>query len=243
LHHRATNWKWCGPALIAFGLIALAVLLVPGATRGNLLAEWIAQEMLAPARILPLIGVGIALVVARGPTRLATAALGVAGIAIGFWLYKALLDPLWIIPRAVESRFLTAPVLDLATGLALVVGGRWRAWLLSPLMFLAGAALALGIVVTDPSIQGSIFAITGLVISLWILASAALCARNVHTSWLEIGGRIFGAWLIAIGLLYGGWAFVQRPDGANDAPSERAVEGAAVDQQILPGDVAGVRGA
>jgi hypothetical protein len=37
-----------GPALIAVGLIALAVFLVPGATRGNLLAEWIAQEMLDP---------------------------------------------------------------------------------------------------------------------------------------------------------------------------------------------------
>ncbi len=57
---RAAALKWCGPALAALGLIAVAALAFLPALRESPLTRWILTETLAPARVLPLIGLGAA---------------------------------------------------------------------------------------------------------------------------------------------------------------------------------------
>jgi hypothetical protein len=193
--------------------------LVPGIRAGNGLAAWIAQEMLAPARVLPLIGIGVALGSIELRARSIAGVLGGAGLIIGFWLYKPLPEPLWIVPRAAENRFLTGPVLAIAAGGALAFANRWRAWLTPPLAFIAGIALALGIVVTDPSVNDPRYSIAGVLIALWIVVSIALCARAFDGRLLTIASRIFGSWLLAIGLLYGAAAFSKRANVPGVPPS------------------------
>lgn len=66
------------------------------------------------------------------------------------------------------------------------------------------------IVVTDPSFHDHTNAFVGALIGLWIIVSVSLTGRGFIRPWFEIFARIFGSWLIAIGVLYGASALFQK---------------------------------
>jgi hypothetical protein len=192
--------------LALVGAVALAIVLLRGAS--SPLAWWIANSALRPERILPLVGLGVALGLVRPLPCAAGVVAIIAGIGLGFAFYEPLLAPLWALPKPAESNFLTGPATALATGVALIAPRRMRGSILPPCALLAGMAAALAIVVTDPSIRDPSNRIAGVVIALWLIAAVALNVRDFRQPWFDIAGRILGSWLIAIALLYGGAALL-----------------------------------
>jgi hypothetical protein len=223
-----------------FGLATFGALsLLPGGTDGPLL-WWIWQRVLTPAHLLPLVGAGVVFGLVRTSVSVAGAFVFAGGIAFGLSLHRDLLDPLWAIPNAAENAFLTGPAASVAVGLALLAGARQRAWAVIAVAFVAGVLLALEIVVIDPSLNDPTNRMAGIGISSWIVAVVALCLRAVDRAWFDIAGRIFGSWLVAIGLLYGGAAFAPRqrppPDIAPAMPPDATFQPAPGERTGPPGD-------
>jgi hypothetical protein len=202
--------------LAALGIIVAALALIP-VTKQSPLARWILSETLAPAQVLPLVGLGAAFALV-GPRIFAAALLlfgsGIfAGLAAEYWLLWAL-DA---IPRAATHLFLTGPISYLAAGIALVVGARWRSLAAPVAAVVAGAMWALTIRLTDPSLHEFAFTFVPVMAAFWIVAAASLTLRAFRRDWFAIFGRILGSWLLAIGLLYGGASLL--PPRAPPAPA------------------------
>ena len=84
--------------MAALGLIAIAAAVV--IAKESPLARWTLSETLAPARVLPLIGLGAAFALVGGRALIASLALFALGIAGGFVAEYRLLWLLDIVPRA-----------------------------------------------------------------------------------------------------------------------------------------------
>jgi hypothetical protein len=190
-----------------FGFAILGAILLRPAAAQSPLAWWIRYSALTPSNVLPLLGLGFAFGVADRRFAIPGALLYGVGIVSGFALHRQILDPLWVIPNAPQTGFLTAPLASLTVGAVLILTGRWRDRMLLPATMIAGAALALSIVVTDTNLRDSTNRTAGLLIAFWLLTAISLSVRAFRRGWFDIGGRILGSWLIAIGTLYGGSAF------------------------------------
>jgi hypothetical protein len=201
---RATALRWSGPVLAALGLVTIAALALLPAAKENPLARWLLTETLAPAHVLPLIGLGVAFALVG--VRLFTAALvlfafGIAGGLRGeYWL----LWTLDLIPGAAMHLFVTDPIAYLAAGVALIAGTRWRTYVAPVAAIVVGATLALTIRLTDPSLHALAFTFAPVLAAFWIVTAVSLTLRAFRRGWFPIFGRILGSWLIAIGILYGG---------------------------------------
>jgi hypothetical protein len=199
-------------ALFALGVIALLA-----AARASPLARWILTDVLAPERVLPLIGLGAAFGLI-GLRSLATALpLFALGIAAGLLAEDALLRLLDHVPRAATHLFFAGPIAFLAIGAALAAGARLWSWLAPIAALIVGAMLALVIKLTDPSLHDPAYTWTPVLIALWMVAAVALTLRAFRRDWFAIFGRILGSWLTAIGLLYGGAALL--PKRASPPPA------------------------
>jgi hypothetical protein len=96
---------------------------------------------------------------------------------------------------------------------------------LPPAATVAGAMLAIGIKLVDPSFHDPNFLRGALVTSVWLVGAVALTVHLVNRPWLGIAIRILGSWLIAIGLMLGASMLVQRPTiGAAPPPPAAALE-------------------
>jgi hypothetical protein len=129
------------------------------------------------------------------------------------------LQVLDIVPGAATHLFLTVPIGYLATGAALVASARWREWLAPICAAIFGAMLGLTTRLTDPSLHEPAFTWVPLLTACWIVAAVALTLRAFRRGWLSTVGRIFGSWLLAIGLLYGGVSLA--PPKAGPPPAAR----------------------
>lgn len=218
--------RWTGPALLTLGAAAVAALLLtPVADQGKLV-WWLRSSALAPERILPLIGTGIALVLA-GPRLWIVALAGFgAGIVAGFVAREPILAVLAQIPDAPLHQFRVGPIACIAAGLALIPGASLRSWLLLPAVLVVGATFAVAINLTDPSFHDATIPRTGVAIGFWITAGIALTGRAFRRRWFVIAGRILGSWLVAIGLLYGGATLT--------TPTDEAVEPSVVEPATTP---------
>lgn len=198
----AVAQKWSGLVLAILGLVAMT--LVGLLAMRSPFAGWLLLHALAPERMLPLIGLGVAcgLVVKRAFT--ATLLLFALGIALGFAAQNWLLATIYALARGPTHLFLTEPISCLAIGLALVPGAQLLSWLLPAAAFVVGAMLALAIFLTDPSLHDPVFIWTPLLAAFWLVAALALTLQVLQRRWFMVFGRILGSWLIAIGLLYGG---------------------------------------
>ena len=233
---------WSGPALVGLGLIAVAAAAL--VANESPLARWILSETLAPARVLPLIGLGAAFGLVGTRTLIASLVLFALGIAGGLIIEDRLLAILDMVPRAATHLFFTGPICYLASGAALVASARWRTWLAPAAALILGAMLALTIKLTDPSLHEPAFTWTPVLIAFWILAAVLLTVRAFRRGWFAIFGRILGSWLIAIGLLYGGASLVppkrEPPPPAMALPpvsapgAERAIPGLPEPDQPAP---------
>ncbi len=201
---------WSGPALAAIGAIVLAAIEFLPATAQSTLAWWIATSALAPVRVLPLLGLGVALALVDIYLCVVSLLLFACGIAAGLVTQDHFVTALAALPQAASHDFLTGPISCLAVGLALATGARLRRGLLPFAALIAGAMLVFANRVSDPSLHDWRFPLAGIAIALWIVGSVMLTLRAFRRDWFTIPGRILGSWLIAIGLLYGGATLMPR---------------------------------
>lgn len=212
----STARMWVGPTLA--GLFGIAVVVLLSVARESPLARWTLANALAPERVLPLIGLGVlfGLVSIRA---LAAAflllALGIiAGLIAEDWLLR-LLDA---VPNAATHLFLTGPISYLAVGVALAAG-TWPRTVLAPIAALVfGTMLGLVVRLTDPSLHEQSYTWTPVLIAAWIIVAVSLTIRAFYRGWFLVFGRIFGSWLLAIGLLYGGASLVTKRQPPLTAP-------------------------
>lgn len=192
--------------MAGLGLIAVAAAAL--VANENPLARWTLTETLAPARVLPLIGLGAAFALIGARATIIAVLLFALGIAGGLVAQDRLLAILDLVPRAATHLFFTGPISYLAAGAALVAGARWREGLTPAAALIVGAMLALTIKLTDPSLHEPAYTWTPVLIAFWIVAAVTLTLRAFRRGWFAIFGRILGSWLLAIGLLYGGASLV-----------------------------------
>jgi hypothetical protein len=211
----ATAGKWSGPALATLGLLGAAAIALPPAAGRSTLTWWILSSALAPERVLPLVGLGVALALVGRRCRLGALVLFGSGVAFGFFSKDWLLSALQAIPRATSHHFLTGPISSVTVGVALVLpGARLRSWFLLVAAVVAGSMLAVAIEVTDPSFHDVAIPLAGVAVGFWIIAAISLTARAFQRAWFPIPARILGSWLIAIGLLYGGASLIPNQKSA-----------------------------
>ena len=195
-----------GLALAVLGLLAIAAAaLLPG-VKETPLARWLLADTLAPARILPLIGLGFALPLIDKPAMITSLLFSAFGVAVALLAPDRLLALLDTIPKAATYLFFVGPISFLTAGATLVGGERSRTWLAPPAALILAAMAVLMIKMTDPSLHEPAYTWTPLIVAIWIVAAVALTLRAFRRPWLSIFARIFGSWLLAIGLLYGGSA-------------------------------------
>jgi hypothetical protein len=205
-----TPARWSGPALAIIGAVILASVEFLPATTQSTLAWWILTSALAPIRVLPLFGLGIAIGLNGGRPAIAALALFVAGMVLGFLTEDRFVAALAAFPRAASQDFLTGPLSCVAVGLSLAPAARLRKWLLPLAAIFAGAVSVFAIRVTDPSLHDPLIPLAGVLIALWIVVSSALTIHAYRRDWFVIPGRIVGSWLIAVGLLYGGTSLIPK---------------------------------
>lgn len=209
------------PCLTALGLLAAAAIALAPAAERSTLIWWILSSALAPERILPLVGLGVALSLADRRYSLGALALFGGGIAVGFFSKDWLLSALEAIPRATSHHFLTGPISSVTIGVALVLpAARLRSRLLLFAAAVAGTMLAIAIEVTDPSLHDVAIPLAGVIVGSWIVVAVSLTVRAFWRTWFPIPARILGSWLIAIGLLYGGAVLIQKQKSALPLPTE-----------------------
>lgn len=217
----ATAGKWSGLALTALGLFGAAAMALSPAAGRSTLAWWILSSALAPERVLPLVGFGVALALVGGRYSLAALALFGGGVAVGFFSKDGLLSALEAIPRATSHHFLTGPISSVTVGVALVLPTvRLRSWFLLIAAAVAGSMLAIAIEVTDPSLHDVAIPLAGVIVGFWIVAAVSLSVWAFRRAWFPIPARILGSWLVAIGLLYGGASLIPKQKSAFPLPAE-----------------------
>jgi hypothetical protein len=167
-------------------------------------AGWLLLHTLAPERMLPLIGLGIACGLVGRRVFAATLALFGLGVAFGFAAQGFLLASIYALARGPTHLFMTEPIAAIAIGLALIPGTRWLPWLLPAAAPVVGAMLALAIFLADPRMHEPAFVWTPLFAAVWVVAALALTLQAFPARWQTIFARILGSWLVAIGLLFGG---------------------------------------
>lgn len=207
--------KWSGPALTALGLLTVAAIaLTPAAGRSTLM-WWILSSALAPERVLPLIGLGVALALVDRRFSFGALALFCGGLAVGFFRKDWLLSILEAIPRATSHHFLTGPISTVIVGVALLLSAaRLGSWFLLIAATVAGSMLAIAIEVSDLSLHDVTIPLAGVIVGFWIVVAISLTVRAFWRIWFPIPARFLGSWLIAIGLLYGGAALMPRQKSA-----------------------------
>jgi hypothetical protein len=202
---------WIAPCVIAGGLAALAIaLFYPRATKSNF-EFGLLYTITRYDQALPLVGIGFA--IAKLPLRLCLAglivfAIGIpAGGLISGWIVVVLSQN----PGLAGYVFLIAPVCCLIVGIALAGPNRIGSLLTLPAAFLSGSALGLVVRFNDPSVAQRSFAAGAVLSGLWLTVPPLLLWRQLERPWFPIAGRIFGAWLIAIGAMLAASQLIPRP--------------------------------
>jgi len=203
-------WRWCGPALMAAGLVSIAVAVLKA--ESNSLARWLVSESLAPVNVLPVIALGAAFgLIGLRAASIALLVLAI-GIGVGVFAEDSLLRSLDKIPGAATHLFFTGPLSYLGAGVALIVSARWRPYVAPPAALLFGAMTGLMIKLTDPSLHEPAYTWTPALITVWIVLALALTLRGFWRDWFLVFGRILGSWMLAIGLLYGGASLIPKKE-------------------------------
>jgi hypothetical protein len=224
--------RWCGPALAALGLLAVAWMSLPA----NLTSfvEWLWPNAFAPQRILTLIGLGAACGLV-GVRAFAAAVLFFGlGIAGGFVMHDRIVLFLYAALHGPTYLFLTGPISCLAVGLALVPGARPLPWLLPIAALVEGAMLAVAIFLSTPTLDDPVLTWAQLLAAVWIVATVAMTTRAFRRQWFAVFGRILGSWILAIGLLYGAASLVPvfNPPPAPTDTSRESTRGAELNRSV-----------
>ncbi len=202
---------WIGPGLGLLGTLVIVFLEQQPPGSRTLVSWWILERALSVEKALPLVGFGTALALLSRIQAGVAIALFLLGAALGFEFHHRFVTMMEFLPNAADHMFLTGPISLIAAGLLLLLPAPLRSWLAPAAALVVGAMLAQMISLTDPTINDWSVSAIGVGLSLWVMTTTLLCVRSFYRSWFPIGLRIVGSWLLAIGLLYGGTAFVARP--------------------------------
>ncbi len=184
---------------------------------GTVLGRWFLVSALAPERVLPLVGLALALAPGKRADILAAFALFALGAWLGWNRHAAFLASMAAVPHAGEHLFLTGPIALLAAGLLLLVPG------IGTPRRAALPALALGLLhavamrLTDPTLHDPRVAPLGVLAAALVLAASLAMARAAGLARWPVAGRIAGSWLVAIAILHG--AATLAPRRAPDLPA------------------------
>ena len=195
-----------------------------------MLERGVLAVLLSYERVLPLLGFACALAPLPGRKMVLATALAVLGLWLGF------VGREWLIALAVSGPTtwvrlsLPGPIACLAAGLVLAAPERAQFWLLPAAAVVIGAMLAVALKLVDPSFHDPNFLRGALAAAVWLVAAIALIGRRQAPSWLAIAVRIFGSWLIAIGLMLGAAIMIPR-----SAPAPPLAEPARPGDPVVPG--------
>jgi hypothetical protein len=196
---RATSWIAAG--VIACGIAALTFALIfPRAARSNF-EFGLLYTVTRYDQALPLVGIGFA--IAQLPLRLCIIGLIVfaLGVPAGGLMSDGIAATLSQNPGLAGYVFLIAPICSVAVGATLATPRLIAAMLTPVAAFFSGAVLGLVVSFNDPSAAAIWFAAGAVLSGLWLTVPPLLLWRQFQRPWFPIAGRIFGAWLIAIGAM------------------------------------------
>ena len=148
LHNAGNSVRWAGPAVAAFGLLLIVLIIL--SQQQSFFGQWFLSQALAPELILPIVGLGFASGLASLGIFFTALVLLIVGILVGFAAYDnvILLYIAWNVPADVSVH---GPISCLAAGVPPLCRERIRAWLLPLAAFVVGAMLAIAIFWDDPS--------------------------------------------------------------------------------------------
>jgi hypothetical protein len=118
---------------------------------------------------------------------------------------------------------LIGPACCAITGLALVSPAAVRAWLLPPGTLASAVVLGMVMNFSDPTVEEQGFAAGAILCGVWLVAVPYLLWRRFEQPWFHIPGRIFGSWLIAIGVMIGALYVIPPPDRQEPSLPEEAL--------------------
>lgn len=168
------------------------------------LDHWLLSSTFTIERLLPLAGTGFMIGQLSGRQRLPVLLVLGFGFFAGFATRDMLMLMLAPLPAAATHFFLVGPIACLIVGLLLVLPAQMRFWPALILMPMLGSALALAIYFSDPSLHDRLYLPLALPAALWLILISAIAAGVATATWTTIGVRVYGSWLLAIGMLYGG---------------------------------------
>jgi hypothetical protein len=195
--------KWIAPAALVIGLAALAF----AASRsiadrspfefGLLYVVWRYEQALSLA------GLGLAFAQMRRRLLMLNAAIFAGGVPLGGFVANWIAAALAGGADIYGSLLLVGPGCLVITGLALVSPAVIRAWLLPPATLASAVVLGMVMNFSDPTIEEQSFAAGAILGGAWLVATPYLLWRRFERPWFSIPARIFGSWLIAIGVMIG----------------------------------------
>jgi hypothetical protein len=86
-----------------------------------------------------------------------------------------------------------------------------RFLLLPPTAIVSGATLGLVVNLNDPSVEQWYYSAGAVLAGLWLVFPPLITWRHFERPWLVVPSRIFGSWLIAIGVMLAGVQLIPRP--------------------------------
>ena len=123
------------------------------------------------------------------------------GIAVGAGIAEPIARAIEADFRLMGYLFFIGPAYCLITGAALVSPEAPRRFLLPPAALLSGAILGLSIPLVNSRPTEIEFAAGALAAGLALVLVPLLLLSRVEWAGLRIVGRVFGSWLIALGLM------------------------------------------
>jgi len=207
-----------GIGLVGIGIVTIIAIALHPASGRSLAESGALAVALGFGRALPLIGLGVAAGLSRDREAVACGILFAIGFTAGFVEKDDMLSAL-AGPGETYRVFLVDPLASLTMGLGLAIPGAFRRYALPFVALIVGCLFALSMKLNSPDPTSAMFPTGGAAVAAWLLATSALFSRQRTARWLQIAFRIFGSWLIAIGLLLGGAAVVQRSAVDSAAPS------------------------
>ena len=195
---------WAAPAVAIAGLGALLVIVLalPASDRHDVEAGFF-YAALRFDQSLPLVGLGFLLAPAAPREIAAYSMLLVAGLGLGGIAADRLAAAIEADFTMIRYVFLVGPTYCVVTGLALLAPAALRTWTVPAAAMSAGAVLGLGIGGGYLGLADAEFAAGVLLAGACAVVLPLLLLRRFAGAWHGIAGRIFGSWLVAIGLMVG----------------------------------------
>lgn len=186
-----------------FVLFSVVVcLLIVKFIANSLILDWLIYSLLSASLVLPLLGLGIGFSSLKFLSILVGIILYIAGFFVGFIYYADV--GFYFVVDSSKHLYFSMPIASLSIGLLLVLPDILRKGLILLVSPIVGIMIAITTNLTDPTLHNLIIPKISLFVTVWIILFAIFSVKVFYCNWFHIPIKIFGSWLIASGLLYGG---------------------------------------